>query len=386
MLVAGTISTSRAQSVAGRISFGFDVDGNKYYGNFSDNQFGLGGDAFIRWNVLDWVSLVASYNAGVLHYSVTPVNILANPTYFGTPTATTYPGTMINRNDQNNIRYGGWELMGQANVFPSQTFVPYFTAGIEALNFEPKTANDAQALPNNANAVYSKNVIGGVVGVGFEMYISDKVTFNGRGLLHLTGTDWLDDYSNPNNFRQDAFLTFGLGFSYYIFAPDIVRTAPMHEVDQTTIIHETTIVRNDTVYIKEAADTVFMNNPKVNTVYNFPGTLFIVNTDEFNTAVSGNLQNLYKIKELVNQCPNLKVEVQGYASAEGTPQRNQELSELRATKIKSWLISQGVSADKVPTTVGYGTIADPPGLTGDRLEAARVFNRRIAVKVLQACN
>ena len=58
------------------------------------------------------------------------------------------------------------------------------------------------------------------MGVGFEMFISPKVTFNGMGLLHLTGTDWIDDYSNPNAYRQDAYVTMGLGFSYYIFAPD----------------------------------------------------------------------------------------------------------------------------------------------------------------------
>ncbi len=54
--------------------------------------------------------------------------------------------------------------------------------------------------------------------------------------------------------------------------------------------------------------------------------------------------NLYHIKSLVEQCPSLKVEIQGYASEEGESQHNQDLSERRAARIKEWLINQGVSS------------------------------------------
>ena len=60
--------TTKAQDVAGRIAFGIDAGLNKYYGNYTDNQFALHGDAFIRWNIFDWLSLHAAYNAGQLKY------------------------------------------------------------------------------------------------------------------------------------------------------------------------------------------------------------------------------------------------------------------------------------------------------------------------------
>src|SRR5438132_1509140 len=82
------------------------------------------------------------------------------------------------------------------------------------LDFEGNKLYADAALPNNAAGKYDKNVVGGVVGVGFEMYLSDNLVFNGKGLLHLTGSEWLDDYQNSSN---DKFLTFGVGFSYYIF-------------------------------------------------------------------------------------------------------------------------------------------------------------------------
>src|SRR5437870_7895535 len=99
----------------------------------------------------------------------------------------------------------------------------------------------------------------------------------------------------------------GVGFSYYIFTPDEPEVVPV-VADRTVVTHdvvERTVYHIDTVFIRGASDTVYTSNPKVNTIYNFPGTLFIVNTDQFNTAEPNNTSNLYQIKRLVNQCPNL---------------------------------------------------------------------------------
>jgi outer membrane protein OmpA-like peptidoglycan-associated protein len=416
-----SFSTAKAQSRAGNIYFGFDGGSNKYYGNFTGSQFGFDGDLFIKWNIVDWLSLHGAYNGGQLRYAVDANALNANPQYFGNNVVTgtsKYPGTNITIDPANVVRTGGWELMLSANVFPSQTFVPYFIAGLEELNFEPKTANNGQSLPNNALAVYSKNVLGGVMGVGYDMYITNKVTFNGKILLHLTGTDYLDDYSDPNNSRQDAFLTFGMGFAYVIFAPpeeivtptmhtDVERNTYNNNTYNTTINHRdttmvnlhdtttvnlhdtTTLVRSDTVYMQNPTDTVYLRNPKVNAIYNYPGTLFIVNTDQFNMAENGNAENLNMIKELVEQCPGMRIEVQGFASNEGTPARNQELSEQRALRIKTWLVAQGVNPDKIVNTVGFGTsrplVTEPVGGSAEKLEDARIQNRRIAIRVVATC-
>ncbi len=197
LMILAASGRSPAQSQANRISFGVDFEGNKLYGNFQDNQFWYSGDAFLRWNIQDWLSLQVAYNAGQLRNKAT---VLGGGQL----------GTL------NHIRHGGWEGMLSYNFFASQQFVPYVIGGIELLNFEPKDVTD-NALPNNAAGKYNKNVVGEVAGVGFEMYLSDNIVFNGRGLVHFTGTDWLDDYSDPANPHSDMFLTFGLGFSYYIF-------------------------------------------------------------------------------------------------------------------------------------------------------------------------
>ncbi len=394
LLIVGVLGLSssslHAQDLAGTIAFGFDAGGNKYYGNFTDSRFDFQGEAFIRWNIMDWLSLHAAYNGGVLGYKATTAGSIATENNFYGANSPGSPG--IN-GTVNHVRVGGWDLMASANVFPSQTFVPYFIGGIEALNFEPDDATPSP-LKGNAAAAYSKNVIGGVIGVGFEMFISPKVTFNGKGLLHLTGTDWIDDYSDPNNYRQDAYITMGLGFSYYIFAPDLAPSTA--SATSTTTINNTNnyrtennVYHTDTLYIQNPTDTVYLVNPKINTIFNFPGTLFIVNSDQFNNTQPNNMSNLYHIKALVDQCPNLKVEVQGYASEEGTHEHNQDLSERRASRIREWLIAQGVSADKITRTVGYGdtrpAVRERTDVSASELEAERTQNRRIAVMVVQAC-
>lgn len=556
--------TANAQSIENRIAFGFHAGGNKYWGTFTDNQFSFSGDAFIRWNIMDWLSLHASYNGGQIHIKAGDRNVRAFPEYFGGLTDPYYPNTvpanLIQRDAVNVIRHGGWEAMLSGNFFPTQQFVPYLAAGIEFLNFEPRNQNQDHALPGNYAGTYSKDVFGFITGVGFEMYISDKITFNGKGLLHLPGTDYLDDYSTSptGDETQDVFLTMGLGFSYYIFAPKraeevvvvqpekvlLVETKPKDtdgdglNDDDEIKIYRTDINNRDTdgdgltdgeevlqyktdplnrdtdsdgltdgdevkryktdplkadtdgdglkdgqevntyktdplnpdtdgdglndgqevnTYhtdplkadtdgdgLKDGAevnnyqtdptkadtDNDGLNdgdeinrthtnplNPdtdgdsfldgkdrcpllagvgpygcpaiKKNTVIDFPDILFIVNTDNFNFEQPGTLNNLYKVRELIEQCPDIKVQIKGHASNEGSAERNRELSNMRAAKIKTWLIEQGVSSSKIPKTIGMGTkenaVKEPKNGTPAQIEAARIQNRRISVTVLEVC-
>jgi outer membrane protein OmpA-like peptidoglycan-associated protein len=623
---------SNAQSFPGRVSFGIDAEGNKYWGNFTDNQFWFSGDAFLRYNILDWLSLHVAYNGGQLRIKNNEQNLKSYPNYYGPFGAGVgtgiYPNTdsQVAREEISAIRHGGFQGMVSVNFFPTQKFVPYLIGGVEFLNFEPRNLNQQLPLPNNYRGLYKKDVIGEVLGLGFEMYLTDNLCFNGKGLLHLTGTDYLDDFSDPSptaSHAQDVFSTFGLGFSYYIFGNldsdhdglndaeerDIYHTDPFNpdtdgdglsdyeevrrthtdplkadsdgdgltDKEELAVYHtdplnpdsdgdglndgqevksyhtdpknpdtdgdglkdgeEVTQYKTDplkkdtdgdglddgdevrkyntsptkmdsdgdglndgdevlkyhtdpakqdsdgdglndgqevTQYhtdplkvdtdgdrlndgdevmkyhtdptkadtdgdgltdgeevlnthtdpLKKDTDGDGINDkedkcpliagvapdgcppkPPVNTVTNFPGVLFIVNTDNFDMTVPGTIENLNKIKALVEQCKDLKVEIEGHASGEGDPKRNQELSDMRAARVKAWLVEQGVDASKIERTVGYGSsrplIPEPEaskvtknkkgkkvatkGVTAEQLEAARKQNRRIAVRVVQTC-
>jgi outer membrane protein OmpA-like peptidoglycan-associated protein/opacity protein-like surface antigen len=639
-LLSLTTTEARSQAAANRISFGFNGGGNKYFGSFTDNQFWFSGEAFVRWNVFEEMSLHLGYGAGQMRIKVNEQNIRGNEDYFGPWDPANglgvgqgfYPKTQIRREEKNTIRHGGVQALLSLNFWPKQTFVPYITGGIELLNFEPRNKDQNVALPNNASNVYDKNVVGFLAGLGYELYLTDNVVFNGRGLLHLTGTPYLDDYAEPSNednqvtgdagAKADNFMTFGIGFSYYIFGyvdsdkdgltdgdeRNIYKTDPFNadtdgdglqdgrevkvtrteptkpdtdgdgltdgeevetyktqptnadsdadglndgseikayntnpleadtdgdelkdgeevnnyktkptdkdtdadgltdgdearrygsdpiktdtdsdglidgdevnghktdpkvadtdqdgladgrevnefktnplstdtdgdllkdgdevnryrtnptkkDTDGDTLADGDEVTRtntnplvadtdgdtfNDAVdrcpLIKGVAPDGCPPKPPVNTVTNFPGVLFIVNTDNFDLTIPGTLENLNQIKALVEQCKDIRVEIEGHASSEGEATRNQELSEMRAARVKSWLIEQGVSAEKISRTVGYGStkplVPEPEptktvkkgkktvttkGATPEQVEAARKQNRRIAVRVVETC-
>jgi outer membrane protein OmpA-like peptidoglycan-associated protein/opacity protein-like surface antigen len=126
-----------------------------------------------------------------------------------------------------------------------------------------------------------------------------------------------------------------------------------------------------------------------NTVADFPGVLFKVNTPDFEQEGSETGQHLARIRELLDQCENLRVEIEGHASAEGDPKKNQLLSEQRAKAVRDWLVNQGVDASKITATVGYGSskpvAQELKTMTPEELESARRQNRRITIRLVEPC-
>ncbi len=271
LMLATSVQVSKAQSTAGRISFGFDAEGNKLYSNFRDNQFWFSGDLFLRWNILDWLSLHVAYNGGQLRMRLNDDNLRTYSDYFG-PFGTgigdenaryLIPGigaaSAINREEKSKIRHGGFQIMGSVNFFPLQQFVPYVIGGLEIFNFEPRNLNQDRVLPYQTAVGYKKNTLGEVIGIGFELYASDNFVFNGKGLLHIPNTDYLDDFSQNaydaffasrtssphvaadatkfSGGATDAFLTFGLGISYYIFGDQDVDKDGLTDKSEREIYH-----------------------------------------------------------------------------------------------------------------------------------------------------
>lgn len=84
-------------------------------------------------------------------------------------------------------------------------------------------------------------------------------------------------------------------------------------------------------------------------------------------------QTLSKVLAVAAACPQVQIEVQGHTDAEGTPDRNQVLSERRAEAVVEFLIDNGVPAGKIKA-VGYG--ATRPVAPNDSADS-RAMNRRI---------
>jgi outer membrane protein OmpA-like peptidoglycan-associated protein/opacity protein-like surface antigen len=586
------LSSSSAQTAPGRVAFGAHYGLSKYWGSFTDNQFWQGGDIFLRWNIIPWISFHGVFGISQLRYKVNEQNLADHPEYFGPPEASFYPGTTIVREEKNGIRVNTYSAIFSYNITPKQSLVPYIFGGIGMMNFEPRNLGQNVGLPNNQKGnVYDKTQLIFPVGAGVEIYVTDDFTVNAKGQINFTQTDYLDDFQDPGDTPKDIFGLFAIGASYYIFGsidcdedgltdpeerrlgtdPCIIdtdgdtltdfeevrnyRTDPLkidtdsdglndfqelrvittdprnpdsdndglndgqeiarktdpknpdtdgdnltdgdevntHRTDPTKgdtdgdalgdgeeiTVHATNplaidsdgdrlndgdevrthktnpkVADTDSDGLKDGdevndyktdplkadtdndkltdgdevqnvktdpknpdtdGDTVIDGDdrcplirgvperagcpapPKVGTITNFPDIFFIVNTDQFDFSRPETDENLAKILAFVNQCPGLAVVIEGHASREGNDKRNQELSDMRAARVKQWLIERGIESNKIEATIGYGSrknaVAEPDpkskearNMNQQDLENIRRQNRRIAIRVARTCD
>jgi peptidoglycan-associated lipoprotein len=87
------------------------------------------------------------------------------------------------------------------------------------------------------------------------------------------------------------------------------------------------------------------------------------------------LRTLTTALKALNDAPGIRLQIEGYASPEGTPEYNKALSERRARAVRDYLTSRGIAASRLSIT-SYGE---------ERLkydssqEATRALNRRAAL-------
>lgn len=122
---------------------------------------------------------------------------------------------------------------------------------------------------------------------------------------------------------------------------------------------------------------------------------FKLNNDEFDFDQPETQKNLQELLSYMQEsCDDLQVMLEGHASGEGPAQRNKELSDLRARRVRQWLMEQGVPANKIRGAVGYGSavprVKEPTAnqqrtMSKLELEAIRAQNRRIEVAILKDC-
>jgi len=88
---------------------------------------------------------------------------------------------------------------------------------------------------------------------------------------------------------------------------------------------------------------------------------------------------LDKAVELLNNKPDVNVEIEGYCDYIGTEEYNQVLSVERAKTVKAYLISKGINENRL-TTIGYGK-SNP--IADNKTDEGRALNRRIVFRILK---
>jgi peptidoglycan-associated lipoprotein len=89
------------------------------------------------------------------------------------------------------------------------------------------------------------------------------------------------------------------------------------------------------------------------------------------------LRTLDEAVRVLQQNPNVRVQIEGHTCNIGTAEYNLALGERRATSVKDYLASRGISADRLQT-ISYGE--ERPKYDNSREETRRL-NRRAALTV-----
>ena len=89
------------------------------------------------------------------------------------------------------------------------------------------------------------------------------------------------------------------------------------------------------------------------------------------------LPTLRELAQRLQAAPQAQVEIQGHTDSSGSEAANLRVSTSRAKSVRSYLISQGVSAARL-TAVGYG---ESRPLTDNDSEEGRQRNRRVSLRV-----
>lgn len=105
--------------------------------------------------------------------------------------------------------------------------------------------------------------------------------------------------------------------------------------------------------------------------------LLYINFETGKSTIKNDSQNIIEdLFTMLNTNPTLKIIIEGHTDNVGNKVTNQQLSEQRATSIKSALINKGITADRIKTG-GFGQ--DKP-IADNATEEGKAKNRRVEIK------
>ena|GEM_PF-1843416 len=104
--------------------------------------------------------------------------------------------------------------------------------------------------------------------------------------------------------------------------------------------------------------------------------LFNRTSSELLSSTIGPLDQLVKV---LNQYPNMYIELSGHTDNQGDAKKNQQLSEKRVEAVKEYLVSKGIGEERIKT-VGYG---QKYPIASNDSEQTRKLNRRVEMRIIK---
>lgn len=283
----------------------------------------------------------------------------------------------------NNIKQSTNVISGDVDmvfyVVPCAPVSPYLFAG----------AGGNYKLIKNGQSINSDNKLGTQlnVGLGAEFKINPTWSFVTEFAYNITNNSELDGTTVPTEINgRDSYIALSVGFSYFFD-----KGTPSPQCEPCQGIQGVPPAMKDMTDYKRIEDIVISHIPKEVTKE--------VVVDRYIAAISNDrlvlvgvnfafdkselLPESYPVLDkavvLLNDKPDVRVEIEGYTDYIGTDAYNQELSVQRAEVVKAYMVSKGI-ADARLSTVGYGR-GNPVG--NNETEEGRTMNRRIVFRILK---
>lgn len=118
-----------------------------------------------------------------------------------------------------------------------------------------------------------------------------------------------------------------------------------------------------------------LKKPELNTITRLENIFFDFDKSTLQPASEVELEKLLRFLE---NNPTLKIELRGHTDDRGSEEYNQELSEARAQRVKSWLVERGIAQERL-TARGFGESQPEVPNTSDE---NRARNRRTEFRIV----
>jgi outer membrane protein OmpA-like peptidoglycan-associated protein len=95
--------------------------------------------------------------------------------------------------------------------------------------------------------------------------------------------------------------------------------------------------------------------------------------------LESSFSELDKLLNMMNEYPNMEIQLEGHTDFRGSASANMRLSEKRVKAVKTYLTSESVSSDRIRTKAFGGT----QPLSRESTEEAKLNNRRVETRILK---
>lgn len=260
---------------------------------------------------------------------------------------------------------------------PCEWFSPFLIGGI-GINTYTEDNQEDEAIVDDRKTAASVGVGGGV-----EVGLAGDWKLKTEGGFYTLMSDDFDGSSGSEGgglfgTSTDSFMKIELGVQWYFSKGEPSKICQLYDgIEQEDnfdydnfekILDENT---PDEIIVEK---TIIKNRPKADSRIILLGVNF-----EFNSSklLPEAYPILYHASKIIEENPELKIEIEGHCDSIGTAEVNQRISQQRSDVVKNYMLDRGTSESRIKS-VGYGytrPIADNGTAEG------RAMNRRIEFKI-----